>query len=167
MNRKLCKYIHSVSMWFSLYSAVNLQLDAETTTCAEGIEIVDQRVCPQQGFVCMTNTGALVWTTSIATAPDITLHVIGGTLNVPAPIVSANDGTELFVTALTADDSSVRWPICPFPAADLYFSNFLLSTSYFHLPTNYFLFPTSSFLLPTSYFFQLLPSFSDFIYIIQ
>ena len=47
---------------------------------------------------------------------------------------------------------SLRWPIWPFPAADLYFP-----TSYFQLLTSTFLLPTSSFvLLPSN--FQLLTS---------
>ena len=86
-------------------TAVNLQLDSGTTTCAEGVEIVAQRVCPQQGFVCMTNTGVVVWQTSITTTPGTSLHLTGDTLNVPATIVLFGEGTELFVTALTGDDS--------------------------------------------------------------
>ena len=87
------------------YIAVNLQLDAGTTTCAEGVEIVDQRVCPHQGFVCMTNTGALLWETSITTTPATSVHQTGEPLNTPATIVLFGEGTELFVTTLTADDS--------------------------------------------------------------
>ena len=86
-------------------TAVNLQLDAGTTTCAEGIEIVDQRVCPQQGFVCMTNTGALVWETSISTIPASLLHQTGDPLNNPVTIVLSGEVTELFVTTLTGDDT--------------------------------------------------------------
>ena len=89
---------------FSFYTAVNLQLDAGTATCAEGIEIVDQRVCPQQGFVCMTNTGILLWETSVTTTPGTSVHQTGEPLNAPATIVLLGEGTELFVTALTADD---------------------------------------------------------------
>ena len=88
-----------------IHTAVNLQLDTESTTCAEGIEIVDQRVCPQQGFVCMTDTGILFWETSIATTPPNTLYQTGAMLNVPSTLESPVDGTELFVTILTANDS--------------------------------------------------------------
>ena len=88
-----------------IHTAVNLQLDTKSTTCTEGIEIVDQRVCPQQGFVCMTNTSILFWETSIATVPPNILYQPGDMLNFPGPLKSAVDGTELFVTILTANDS--------------------------------------------------------------
>ena len=53
----------------------------------------------------MTNTGALVWQTSISTSPATSLHQTGEPLNSPYTIVLSGEGTELFVTTLTADDS--------------------------------------------------------------
>ena len=53
----------------------------------------------------MTDTGILFWETSIATTPPNTLYQTGAMLNVPSTLESSVDGTELFVTILTANDS--------------------------------------------------------------
>ena len=50
----------------------------------------------------MTNTGALLWETSITTTPNSPLFRTGAPLDT---LVLSREGTELFVTTLTADDS--------------------------------------------------------------
>ena len=54
----------------------------------------------------MTNTGVLLWETTISTLPPNTLYVTGNDLNMPITVMlGGGEGTELFVTILTADDT--------------------------------------------------------------